>query len=122
MFAPAREGAALSGDHQRADVAIVGQRGQHGVEVGQGVAADGVEPVGPGQGDDRDPLAPVDAQRGHAAALQIMVRPPLTEMVWPVMKRAPSPARNTTAGAMSSGSPTRRIGMLRARASRSFGL
>src|SRR5215208_4820868 len=53
--------------------------------------------------------------RGHA-----IVRPPLTESVWPVMYPARSEARKATAAAMSSGSARRRIGTARTSASTSF--
>lgn len=46
-----------------------------------------------------------------------MVNPPDTEITWPVMKAASSDARNTTMPGMSSGWPTRFIGMARTRAS-----
>ena len=40
----------------------------------------------------------------------IIVYPPLTDSVWPVMKLAASEARKTMAGATSSGLPIRRSG------------
>ena len=66
----------------------------------------------------------VDGARETAAAIEVsarspdrqeqphhtMVRPPETDSVWPVMKAAPSDARNATAGAMSAGCPMRFIG------------
>ena len=42
-----------------------------------------------------------------------MVRPPLTDRVWPVMNPAASLAKKLTAAAMSDGSPKRRIGTAR---------
>src|SRR6266849_1766255 len=50
------------------------------------------------------------------------LRPPSTKMVWPVMNRAPSEARKTARGAMSSGSPMRRSGVLAMAASTRCGL
>ncbi len=50
------------------------------------------------------------------------MRPPETESVWPVMKPASSEARKTTAGAMSSGTPSRPHGITRLRLSASLGL
>src|ERR1700751_2642668 len=44
-------------------------------------------------------------------AAQAIVRPPLTDSVWPVTKLAPSEARKATAGPMSSGGPSPRIGI-----------
>src|SRR5207237_5971774 len=62
-------------------------------------------------------------QRGVALHdAHVIVSPPETESVWPVMKPASSEARNTTAGAMSSGTPRRPHGMTRFKLSASFGL
>ena len=49
-----------------------------------------------------------------------MVKPPETLMVWPVTKAASSLARKQTAPGMSSGWPTRFIGMALTRAARIF--
>ncbi len=49
-----------------------------------------------------------------------MVRPPLTDSVWPVMKAASSEARKTTAPARSSGSPSRPRGIACFSAAASF--
>src|SRR5688500_10347828 len=60
--------------------------------------------------------AQLDVPRGAPAPLgrvrprQAMVRQPMTDRVWPVMYPAASEARKATAGAMSSGIPSRRIG------------
>src|SRR6185503_11793505 len=67
----------------------------------------------------REPLV----QRGVALReAHTIVRPPETESVWPVMNPASSEARKTTAGAMSSGTPSRPHGITRLRLSASLGL
>src|SRR5207253_10999194 len=64
-------------------------------------------PAGEGRPSEDEQLHP-----GHA-----MVRPPLTDSVWPVMNPASSDTMKATAPAMSSGTPMRRIGMPFLRAS-----
>src|SRR6476659_10724738 len=54
--------------------------------------------------------------------LQLIVRPPLTLTVWPVMYAASSEAKNATALARSDGSASRRNGIALVSAARSLGL
>ena len=62
----------------------VGLDGVEGlVEEGDGVGADGVQPAGAVEGQDGDTAVDVAAEDGTFA--HAMVRPPLTDNVWPVM-------------------------------------
>ena len=69
------------------------------------------------QNDVRESASHIEAQRiacGHG--------PPITGSVWPVIQPARSDARNSTAWAMSSGFPSRRMAMPSTIAARSSGL
>src|SRR6476659_7860503 len=57
-----------------------------------------------------------------AGLFQLIVRPPLTLTVWPVLYAASAEAKNATALARSAGSASRRNGMALVSASRSLGL
>src|SRR6266851_2182310 len=115
---------AVQGRGYDRDLDVVGPLGRvdGGVQSVQDRHAEGVgrRPV---QRHDPDPgalAAPGNDLRwcGHGAppisTAQAIVRPPLTESVWPVTKPAPSEARKATAGPMSSGVPSRFIGTARA--------
>ena len=90
------ERAPLAGDDERPHRVVGVELGERGVEGGQRVGADGVEPVGAGERDDGDAVAgPLDAERvAHgstigrsllagvpAADAHDIVSPPLTDSV-----------------------------------------
>ena len=95
------EGAALTGHHDDPHAGVGLDGVERLVEQGDGVGADGVQPPGAIESEDRDTV--VDGEPEDRTVRHAIVSPPLTDSVWPVMYDASSLARNATAGAMSSG-------------------
>src|SRR6185312_8017520 len=122
-----------AGDHGDPRLRIGRDLGPDAGELAVHLLVGGVVLVRPVHGDEQHAVVPALEEEMlvlgelHAAPYwsvafaQLIVRPPLTLTVWPVMKDASSEARNTTIPATSSGCPSRRNGIALVRASRSFG-
>ena len=75
---------ARAGDDDGPDGRVAVERGEDVVELLQRRPIDGVHAIGPGQRDHRDALSSLEAD--HVRGIHhTIVRPPLTEIVWPVM-------------------------------------
>ena len=88
---PGTERAARAGDDQRPHPLVGGRRRDRGGQQAEQVAADGVEAAGTVEGEHGHLTVRLGEKfRLHCAGLhrldsQAMVRPPLTDSVWPVM-------------------------------------